>query len=161
MLFSQSAAALLAQLNHFVIFCSVSPTYLPLKSAAVGVKNNTWILLSRFCSSLIAAFMRYVFPVPGGPYNKNPLPGSGYKFGYKSGSIKVSVICFFATADPAKSLKNNFIFGLARAIAIHSFSQSFVSSSSLFLASHAACFDCNASCKVDTCPKANCNMFAK
>ena len=104
-LFSHSHAALLAQSNHLVIFCSVSPTYFPLKSAPVGAKNNTLTLGSSIWSWLTAAFAIKVFPVPGGPYNKNPFPTFGYKLGYISGLTNDSLISSFSFLSPAKSEK--------------------------------------------------------
>lgn len=58
----------LAKLNKALIIFSVSPTYLETKSAAEIEKN----LASH---SVAQALAKYVFPVPGGPYNKIPFQG--------------------------------------------------------------------------------------
>ena len=78
---SCSQAASLAHLNASSIRFSVSPTYLPFKSPGDGVKNNTPTFGSLLCNSFTDALIKYVLPVPGGPYIKIPLAVFGYKLG--------------------------------------------------------------------------------
>jgi len=58
----------LAILNNSLIIFSLSPTYLLIRSELLTLKNVA-------LHSVAHAYARYVFPVPGGPYNRIPFHG--------------------------------------------------------------------------------------
>jgi hypothetical protein len=114
-----------AMLNSVFISFSDSPTYFEIRSDEETEKNVP-------SASVAHAFAKYVFPVPGGPYNNMPFHGFLAPLnisGNFMGKITASYKAFLAPSSPAISV--HFTLGFSVTIASDNASLNFPVSSSL------------------------------